>query len=263
MRHHSERRAKVLSRALNGVLSEGVLTRLGVSMLATLLVGLPTFAESGLDAPTPHVPGTPITPTSTLTPVPATDSAQLAAIAFFNRIAQESANPYIMAVARESAARLSGNPHATSLALTTNQPVSPSLGRVEVPVIAQPDNSIAVPVMVNAKTMGTFIIDTGSSYTVITPRLASKLGVEITPDTPRISMITANGVIQAPLVTLNEVVIGRVRVYHVQAVVQDLGKDLMLSGLLGLNFFKGKTLTIRQDKLILEDANDESRLSSR
>jgi clan AA aspartic protease (TIGR02281 family) len=185
------------------------------------------------------------------------NSEQAAAIAFFNRIAQESSNPYITTVARESIARLETR--------QTAAPAYPSAatGHYEIPVIAQPDNSIAVPAVVNGSAMGTFIIDTGSSYTVITPRMAAKLGVTVQPDTPRLSIITANGVIQAPLVTLKNVTIGQVQVPEVQAVIQDLGKDLMLSGLLGMNFFKGKSLTIRQDRLILEDAIGYGQLSSR
>jgi clan AA aspartic protease (TIGR02281 family) len=229
----------------------GVLKRTGVGVLVTLLLGAPGFAEESVGGP-----------------VSATDSAQVAAIAFFNRIARESGNPYIMAGARESAARLENRLSGHSPA-EHGGAVRPA--RVEVPVIAQPDNSIAVPVLVNDKAMGTFMIDTGASYTVITPRLAAKLGVETGPDTPKIALITANGMIQAPVVTLGNVTIGQVRVRNVQAVVQDLGQDMMLSGLLGLNFFKGKTLTIRQDRLILEEAlegtpatsGDESRLSSR
>jgi clan AA aspartic protease (TIGR02281 family) len=182
----------------------------------------------------------------------ALNNEQAAAVAFFNRIAQESTNPYITAVARENAARLGSGSTVTAM-----------VNRYEVPVIAQPDNSIAVPAILNEKTMGTFIIDTGSSYTVITPRMAKKLGIEILPDTDRVSIITANGIIQAPIITLNNVTIGRVRVNGVQAVVQDLGNDLMLSGLLGMNFFKGKSLTIRQNSLILEESDDSAKVSSR
>jgi clan AA aspartic protease (TIGR02281 family) len=87
--------------------------------------------------------------------------------------------------------------------------------------------------------------------------------VQITEDTPSISLITANGVIQAPLVTLNNVTIGQVRVNNIQAVVQDLGKDLMLSGLLGMNFFKGKTITINNGHLILEEQINNQQLTSR
>lgn len=182
------------------------------------------------------------------------NSQQAAAAEFFNQIAQKSDNPYIISVARENAAKLS---------LAGRIPNSPAASHYEIPVIAQADNSIAVPAVINGHAMGTFMIDTGSSFTVITPRMASKLGLEITPDLPRVSIITANGIIQAPVITLKNVVIGQVRVTEVQAVIQDLGKDLMLSGLLGMNFFKGKSLTIRQDQLILEETPDSAKLSIR
>jgi clan AA aspartic protease (TIGR02281 family) len=176
---------------------------------------------------------------------------QAEAASFFSRIASETSNPYIKQAAQENAARL------------TSTVVRMSPGRQEIPVITQADSSMAVPAIINSKTMGTFIIDTGSSYTVITPRMAAKLGVQVNADTPTISLITANGVIQAPLVTLNNVTIGQVRVNEVQAVVQDLGKDLMLSGLLGMNFFKGKTITIHNGTLILEDQINNQQLTSR
>ena len=56
------------------------------------------------------------------------DNAQTAAITFFNKVAQESSNPYIMAGARESAARLTSNPEHGATRLSR---------RVEVPVISQ------------------------------------------------------------------------------------------------------------------------------
>lgn len=191
---------------------------------------------------------------STATQKTAPESQQAAAAEFFSQIALKSDNPYIISVARENAARLSVADKAV---------VAPRGNRYAIPVISQADSSIAVPAVVNGHAMGTFMIDTGSSYTVITPRMAAKLGLDITSDLPRVSIITANGIIQAPVVTLKNVVIGQVRVSEVQAVIQDLGKDLMLSGLLGMNFFKGKSLTIRQDQLILEEAPDSEKLSIR
>jgi clan AA aspartic protease (TIGR02281 family) len=210
------------------------------SILATLLLNFCSvcFADESTQSPSQISP----------------DSQQAAAAEFFSQIALKSNNPYIISVARENAAQLSLASRTVSI---------PDNSRYSIPVIAQADSSIAVPAVVNGQAMGTFIIDTGSSYTVITPRMATKLGLAVTPDLPRISIITANGVIQAPIVTLKNVVIGQVRVTEVQAIIQDLGKDLMLSGLLGMNFFKGKSLTIRQDQLILEETRDSAKLSIR
>lgn len=178
---------------------------------------------------------------------PTTDTQ--AATAFFQKIAQESDNPVIAKAARESAARLN-----------QTAPVVKPGTRHQILVFTQADNSIAVPALLNSKTVGTFIVDTGASYTVITPRMARKLGVE---GTDTVSVLTGNGVIKAPLVTLKDVMIGQVHVSEVKAVIQDLGGDLIIGGVLGMNFFKGKNITIQQDSLILEDVVDTSKLSSR
>lgn len=122
---------------------------------------------------------------------------------------------------------------------------------VEIPLLLQLNNSLVVPTLLNQEIMGTFMVDTGSTHTVITPRMAHKLGIQITPDTPRIPIITAKGYINAPLVTIKHITIGSVDVPNVEAVVQDLGNDVLLAGLLGMNYFKGMDLTVQENRLIL------------
>lgn len=123
---------------------------------------------------------------------------------------------------------------------------------VEVPLIKGTyASNVVVPARLNRDIMGTFIVDTGATYTVITPAMAKQLGVNINKNTQRIAILTANGWIQAPIVTLDSLSLGNVEVGGLQAVVQDLGGDANLSGLLGMNFFKDIELTIRRDKLLL------------
>lgn len=157
---------------------------------------------------------------------------------FFNRLAHESRNPLIATLARESLSKLQNRM---------------PMRQVVVPLLEQPDTSLVVPTLIDGKVMATFLLDTGSSYTVITPQLANKLGVVITASTPRISLVTANGAIQAPLVKLKNISIGQVSVPEVSVVVQELGNgdDPLLSGLLGMNFFQGMDLTVKEDQLIL------------
>jgi len=159
---------------------------------------------------------------------------------FFNQLAKTSSNPVISNMARDTLNRLEHQD-------------GPPRTQVVVPLLEQSDASLVVPTLVNDKIMGTFIVDTGASYTVITPAMAERLGVRITPETPRVSMITANGHIRAPLVTLRNITIGELRVPSVQAVVQPIGNgdDVLLSGLLGMNFFSGMELTVKQDRLII------------
>lgn len=158
---------------------------------------------------------------------------------FFNQLASHSSNPLIASLARENLSRL-------------KQKSAPAR-QVVVPLMEQPDTSLVVPTMIEDKVMATFLVDTGSSYTVITPQLARKLGIVVTKETPRISLITANGAIKAPLIKLKHVAIGQVRVPEVNVVVQELGNgdDPLLSGLLGMNFFQGMDLTVKEDSLII------------
>lgn len=168
------------------------------------------------------------------------------AAAFFAKLAENTANPVISAMARENLSKLTDTSVSNSPA-----PSRRTKARVVVPLLEQPDLSLTVPTMIDGKVMATFLVDTGASYTVITPRMARKLGIAVTDETPRITMTTANGPVRVPLVTLRNVSIGRVSVPEVKAVIQDLGNDVLLSGLLGMNFFQGMDMSISQDSLIL------------
>lgn len=167
------------------------------------------------------------------------DAQMRAATEFFTRLAQDSLNPYISAMARDSLMRLSRK----------------SVGkRYAIPLMSQPDDSIAVAALLNEKVMGTFLVDTGASYTMITPELAGKLGIVITDKTPRISILTANGSLKAPRVTLKKMSVGALEVENVPVIVQGLNNDPLLAGLLGMSVFQGKSLTIQKDRLILEES---------
>jgi clan AA aspartic protease (TIGR02281 family) len=161
---------------------------------------------------------------------------------FFRRVASQSHNPLIAGLAQENVIKLQQPQRSDA-----------PLRQVVIPLMEQPDTSLVVPILINSNVMATFLVDTGSSYTVITPALASKLGIKVTPDTPRISLATANGLIEAPMVTLRNVSVGAIRVSEVSVVIQQLGNgdDILLSGLLGMNFFKGMDLTVRNDQLVI------------
>ncbi len=166
-----------------------------------------------------------------------TDQIAEAAV-FFDQVLQETKNPLIANLARENLLRL-------------QEGKGVAMRKVEVPLMSQNSNSLAVPVLINKATMATFIVDTGATYTVITPKLAQKLNVQIKPDTQRMTIMTANGLVNAPVVVIPAVSIGGVEVRNVKAIVQDLGSETLLSGLLGMNFFKDIELTIKPNKLVL------------
>lgn len=162
---------------------------------------------------------------------------------FFATLSTTSKNPFIASMARESLRKL----HPA----TTAEQSAGLFQSTEVPLLPQNDHTFVVPALVNHHTTATFLIDTGASYTVITPEMAESLGIRITPDGPRVPVTTANGTLNAPVVQIKEIKLGDMRVENVDAVVTRLGEAPQISGLLGMSFFRGLNLSFLQDKLLI------------
>lgn len=90
-----------------------------------------------------------------------------------------------------------------------------------------------VEVLLNDRVRAPFFIDTGASGVSIPWSVAQKLGLQITDDTPRIKVMTANGVVAEPVVQLTSVQLGPARVTNLRAAVS----GSMDIGLLGGAFF--------------------------
>ncbi|WP_303673667.1 retropepsin-like aspartic protease family protein [Vampirovibrio chlorellavorus] len=163
--------------------------------------------------------------------------------AFFTHLASTSKNPLIVSMAEESLKKIDDNNQANRPGDTRN--------RAEVTLLPQSDNTFVVPALVNRRHMATFLVDTGASYTVITPQMARELGIHIPADHPTLPVTTANGTLNAPVVTLKQVTLGGMQVNNVEAVITDLGDTPQLSGLLGMSFFRGMDLSFKQDKLVI------------
>jgi aspartyl protease family protein len=166
---------------------------------------------------------------------------------FFTHVLNTSKNPIIISMARESLRKL------TPTDSVAKQEEKPTAGSqvAEVALLPQTDNTYVVPAVVNKKYMATFLIDTGASYTVITPQMAESLGVKPMADSPTVPVTTANGILYAPVVRLKHVCLGGLQVDNVDAVVTDLGDTPQISGLLGMSFFHGMELSFKQDKLVI------------
>jgi clan AA aspartic protease (TIGR02281 family) len=162
---------------------------------------------------------------------------------FFAEVAQNSKNPLIAQMARDSLLQLQ------------TVKVDPShlkrQSTAEVALLPQYDHTFVVPATVNRRYLATFLIDTGASYTVITPKMAASLGITIAADSPTVPVTTANGILHAPVVRLNHVSLGGLQVDNVDAVVTELGDSPQLSGLLGMSFFQGMDLSFKQDRLVI------------
>jgi clan AA aspartic protease (TIGR02281 family) len=105
-------------------------------------------------------------------------------------------------------------------------------GAIEVPFTPM-GSLMRVDATVNDIVSVPFLIDTGASGVSIPASYAAKLGVRIRPETPRVQVTTANGIVERPLISLRSVEVEGARVENLSATV-DPGLEY---GLLGGAFF--------------------------
>jgi len=97
-----------------------------------------------------------------------------------------------------------------------------------------------VQVRLNDRVTAPFIVDTGASDIAVPAHVAAEAGIRINADTPRRMYTTANGVVSSPIVRLDSVEAGEVRMEGVSAHVSP---ELQV-GLLGGAFFNNFTFQI-------------------
>ena len=86
----------------------------------------------------------------------------------------------------------------------------------------------------NGTTRTNLIVDTGASYrSSLAP--SPKSWVSICTLSSR-KLQTANAVVAAPLISLDSIEVGGMKIDNLTAAVQDFSQDESISGLLGLNF---------------------------
>lgn len=110
---------------------------------------------------------------------------------------------------------------------------------------------VVVQATVNERTSANFVVDTGASYTLISQATAKALEIDLNKKLPTIPFQTANGVILAPLVTLDSIEVGGMQVKDLTAAIHDVFPDSSISGLLGLNFLSSFRMDIDTQKGIL------------
>jgi clan AA aspartic protease (TIGR02281 family) len=97
-----------------------------------------------------------------------------------------------------------------------------------------------VNAMVNDSHRVPFLIDTGASGVSLPSDVVRELGIPIRPDTRRVTVSTANGLVRVPLVKLDSVQLGNARVESLQATVN----PTLSVGLLGGSFFNNYTYSV-------------------
>lgn len=91
---------------------------------------------------------------------------------------------------------------------------------------------------------GTFIIDTGATYTSISRDMAEELGLDMTNTANSVHITTANGRINVPKVVIGQLEVNGVKAKNIQATVIEIHPDSAFSGLLGLSFIRQFKMTI-------------------
>ena len=113
----------------------------------------------------------------------------------------------------------------------------PALADTSVPLRMVGDRLVVVPVVVNGRGPFDFLLDTGTTTTVIDPELAEELALH---STDRVSMMTPGGERAVPRGRLESVTVGAKTVEGLEALFQDLGGirrvDGSIRGVLGQPF---------------------------
>ena len=110
---------------------------------------------------------------------------------------------------------------------------------------------VIVEATLNKKTAAKFVVDTGASYTMISSAIAKELDIDTEQNRRTAPFQTANGVIQAPLVSLESINVGGMEIRNLTAAVHDVLADSKVAGLLGLNFLSNFRMDIDTQKGVL------------
>ncbi|PIX22434.1 MAG: hypothetical protein COZ69_11105 [Deltaproteobacteria bacterium CG_4_8_14_3_um_filter_45_9] len=96
------------------------------------------------------------------------------------------------------------------------------------------------------------ILDTGAVYTVISWDVAKDIGYDPAISERRMPIVTANGVIEAPLITVESVNVANLRAKTIDVICHDIPEIAGIEGLLGLSFLKNFRTLIDYATGILE-----------
>jgi aspartyl protease family protein len=95
------------------------------------------------------------------------------------------------------------------------------------------------------------VLDTGATYTMIPWYIIEELGYNPATSKEFVSMTTASGTIEAPLITIKGVSIFGMLVKNQKVIVHNLPESSRVDGLLGLSYLKHFKLTIDFKKGIM------------
>jgi clan AA aspartic protease (TIGR02281 family) len=110
---------------------------------------------------------------------------------------------------------------------------------------------VIIQATLNNKHSAKFVVDTGASYTLISNALARELSIDVGPSSKTLPFQTANGLINAPVTSLESITVGGMEIRDLPTAVHDATPDPQVAGLLGLNFLSHFRMDIDTQKGVL------------
>jgi len=128
--------------------------------------------------------------------------------------------------------------------------IKPATRKASIP-FEKSGNVVIVPVTLNNRQTVNLVVDTGASFTLISQSLARDLDIDLSRNRKTMPFHTANGVVDAPLTTLDSIAVGGMEIKNLTAAVHDATPDIHAAGLLGLNFLSNFRMDIDTQKGML------------
>jgi len=99
------------------------------------------------------------------------------------------------------------------------------------------------------------LIDTGAAFTVIPPATADFLELEVNRSLPKAILVTASGLIEAPVKVIERLEVDGTEVENLPAVIHKIPDPSPIKVLLGMNFIEKVKLTIngKRNMFMMED----------
>ncbi|MFQ6094769.1 MAG: TIGR02281 family clan AA aspartic protease [Candidatus Bathyarchaeia archaeon] len=99
------------------------------------------------------------------------------------------------------------------------------------------------------------LIDTGAAFTVIPPVMADFLELETNKAFPKATLVTASGLIEAPVKIIENLEVAGIEIKKLPVVAHKIPDPAPIKVLLGMNFIEKVKLTIngKQNKFRMED----------
>lgn len=173
---------------------------------------------------------------------------------YFSLVSQYSHDDRITTYSRQRLMELNGGERLASTEVSSPRfsPARQKKQSFAIPLLNR-KNALMLNATINHEATGTFIVDTGATYTSISQHMADQIKDELTY-IGSVKITTANGQIKVPKVLIKSITINGLEAHNVEATIINLHHGSSFSGLLGLSFIKQFQLTIDpvQNQLVFQ-----------